>query len=192
MTLKRTQARAQAVLTQTSTAPLDGTPEVPQLRAHLDRGPNLEGAVPYRKEGSGPRRSNSFSAVVGTFEGISRTTIKSPGEDDAEEEENSVEEEGSDGTETSPTPVGASQGTGGSTLAHSNKPLSYQSEPSFLAIMKQMTQNMANIQAALRPPAFGNSSMKAPAFFDGTKPFKVRSFIQSCQLIFHNDKEDLS
>ncbi|MBW0585374.1 hypothetical protein O181_125089, partial [Austropuccinia psidii MF-1] len=29
--------------------------------------------------------------------------------------------------------------------------------------------------------------MKAPECFDGTQPFKVRSFLQSCQLIFHND-----
>ncbi|MBW0548599.1 hypothetical protein O181_088314, partial [Austropuccinia psidii MF-1] len=28
--------------------------------------------------------------------------------------------------------------------------------------------------------------MKAPECFDGTQPFKVRSFIKSCQLIFHN------
>ncbi|MBW0461081.1 hypothetical protein O181_000796 [Austropuccinia psidii MF-1] len=54
------QARAQAVLTPTARVPLDGTPEVPQLRAHLDRGPNLEGAEPSRKEGRGPRRSIFF------------------------------------------------------------------------------------------------------------------------------------
>ncbi|MBW0576185.1 hypothetical protein O181_115900 [Austropuccinia psidii MF-1] len=29
--------------------------------------------------------------------------------------------------------------------------------------------------------------MKAPDCFDGTQPFKLRSFIQSCQPIFHND-----
>ncbi|MBW0493220.1 hypothetical protein O181_032935 [Austropuccinia psidii MF-1] len=29
--------------------------------------------------------------------------------------------------------------------------------------------------------------MKEPECFDGTQPFKVRSLIQSCQLIFHND-----
>ncbi|MBW0477487.1 hypothetical protein O181_017202 [Austropuccinia psidii MF-1] len=29
--------------------------------------------------------------------------------------------------------------------------------------------------------------MKAPEFFYGTQPLKVRSFIQYCQLIFHND-----
>ncbi|MBW0499858.1 hypothetical protein O181_039573 [Austropuccinia psidii MF-1] len=34
--------------------------------------------------------------------------------------------------------------------------------------------------------------MKAPEFFDGTQPFKGRSFIQSCQLIFHNDLANFS
>ncbi|MBW0562000.1 hypothetical protein O181_101715 [Austropuccinia psidii MF-1] len=34
--------------------------------------------------------------------------------------------------------------------------------------------------------------MKAPECFDGTQPFKVRSFIQSCQLIFHNDLANFS
>ncbi|MBW0536222.1 hypothetical protein O181_075937 [Austropuccinia psidii MF-1] len=56
---------------------------------------------------------------------------------------------------------------------------------------------MANLQAdssseASRPPAFKTPSMKAPECFDGTQPFKVRSFIQSCQLIFHNDPENFS
>ncbi|MBW0467914.1 hypothetical protein O181_007629 [Austropuccinia psidii MF-1] len=47
----RSQARAQPVLTPTPRAPLDGNPEVPQLRAHLERGQNMEGAAPSRKEG---------------------------------------------------------------------------------------------------------------------------------------------
>ncbi|MBW0498802.1 hypothetical protein O181_038517 [Austropuccinia psidii MF-1] len=34
--------------------------------------------------------------------------------------------------------------------------------------------------------------MKAPECFDWTQPFKVRSFIQSCQLIFHNYLENVS
>ncbi|MBW0556113.1 hypothetical protein O181_095828 [Austropuccinia psidii MF-1] len=34
--------------------------------------------------------------------------------------------------------------------------------------------------------------MKEPECFDGTQPFKVRSFIQSCQLIFHDDPENFS
>ncbi|MBW0581866.1 hypothetical protein O181_121581 [Austropuccinia psidii MF-1] len=56
---------------------------------------------------------------------------------------------------------------------------------------------MANLQAASsseasRPPAFKTPSMKAPECFDGTQPFKVRSFIPSCQLIFHNDPAKFS
>ncbi|MBW0528836.1 hypothetical protein O181_068551 [Austropuccinia psidii MF-1] len=185
----RSQARAQAVHTPTQRAPLDGTPSVPQLRAHLDRGPNLEGAALSRKEGRGPRGSNSFSGVVGAFPGPSRTTFIGPGEDGEEEE--------SDGTEGVPAPAAESQGTGGPTLANSNQPVSHHSEPSLLAIMQKMTQIMANLQAASyseasRPPAFKTPSKKAQEFFDGTQPFKVRSFIKSCQLLFHNDPENFS
>ncbi|MBW0481039.1 hypothetical protein O181_020754 [Austropuccinia psidii MF-1] len=125
--------KAQYVLTPTPRAPLDSTPAVPQLRAQLDRGPHLEGRW--------PRRSSSFSGVVGSFPGLSRTTFKDPGEDDEEEKENSVEEEESEGTGGVPSPVGASQGTGGPTLALSNQPVSHQSEPSIFAIMQKMTQN---------------------------------------------------
>ncbi|MBW0485883.1 hypothetical protein O181_025598 [Austropuccinia psidii MF-1] len=185
----RFQDRAQAVLTPTPRAPLDGTPEVPQLRAHLERGPFMEGVAPSIQEGRGPRRSSSFSGLVGTFSEISRTTLKVPGEEYAEEEENSVEDEGSENTEPAPTPVGASQDIGGSTLAQSNQPLSHQYEPFLLAIMQQMTQNMANVQEASsseasKPPSFNTSSMKAPDLLDRTQPFNVRSFIQSFHLIF--------
>ncbi|MBW0508839.1 hypothetical protein O181_048554 [Austropuccinia psidii MF-1] len=144
----RAQVRTQAVLTPTPRAPLDGTPAVPQMRAQLDRGRIMEGAAPSRKEGRGPRRSSSFSGVAGRFPGLSRTSLKVPGEDDEEEEENSVEEEESDGTEASATPVGSPQGTGRPSLVQSDQPVSHQSEPSFLAIMQQMTQIMANLQEA--------------------------------------------
>ncbi|MBW0576225.1 hypothetical protein O181_115940 [Austropuccinia psidii MF-1] len=144
----RCQSRAQAALTPTPRAPLDGTPAVPQLRAQLDRAPRVEGAAPSRKEGRGPRRSISLSGVVGGFPGLSRTSLKVPGEDDEEEEQNSVEEEESDGTEGAPAPVGASQGTGRPTLPQSDQPVSHQSKMSLLAIMQQMTQIMANLQEA--------------------------------------------
>ncbi|MBW0541288.1 hypothetical protein O181_081003 [Austropuccinia psidii MF-1] len=106
-------------------------------------------------------------------------------------------EKESDGTEGVPAPVEASQGTRGPALSQSNQPVSHQSKPSLLAIMKQMTQIMANIQSvsyseASRPPTFKTPSMRAPEFFDGTQPLKVRSFIQFCQLIFHNDLENFS
>ncbi|MBW0548152.1 hypothetical protein O181_087867 [Austropuccinia psidii MF-1] len=165
----RSQARTKAVLTPTPRAPLDGTPEVPQLRAHFGRSNTIQ-------EGRKSAKKINF---------IFRS------------KENSVEEEESDGTEGAPALVGESQGTEGPTLARSHQLDSHQSEPSLLAIMQQMTQIMANLQAASfseasRPPAFKTPSMKAPECFDGTQTFKVRSFIQSCQLIFHNDPESLS
>ncbi|MBW0470775.1 hypothetical protein O181_010490 [Austropuccinia psidii MF-1] len=114
-----------------------------------------------------------------------------------EEEDNSVEEEYSDSYEAATAPVEESKGTEGSTLSQCNQPVSHQSEPSLLAIMQQMTQIMANLQAAStseasRPPAFKTPSMKAPDLFYGTQPFEVRSFIQYFLLIFHNFKIDFS
>ncbi|MBW0481206.1 hypothetical protein O181_020921 [Austropuccinia psidii MF-1] len=63
--------------------------------------------------------------------------------------------------------------------------------------MQQMTQIIANPQAypsskTSRQSAFKTPSTKAPDCFDGTQPFKFRSFIQSCQLIFHNNKANFS
>ncbi|MBW0479401.1 hypothetical protein O181_019116 [Austropuccinia psidii MF-1] len=56
---------------------------------------------------------------------------------------------------------------------------------------------MANLQAASyseasRPPAFKTPSMKAPEFFDGSQPLKVRRFIQFCHHIFHDDLANFS
>ncbi|MBW0476375.1 hypothetical protein O181_016090 [Austropuccinia psidii MF-1] len=101
-------------------------------------------------------------------------------------------EEGSDGTEAAPDPLGTSQGTEGSTLAQLNK-----YDPSLLAIMQKMPQIMANLQEAssseaLRPPTLNNPSLKAPECVYGTQPFGVRSLIQSCQLIFHNHLANFS
>ncbi|MBW0473910.1 hypothetical protein O181_013625 [Austropuccinia psidii MF-1] len=165
------------------------------MRAQLDRGPHLEGAALSRKEGRGPRRSNYFSGVVGEFPGLPRTTLKGPGEDGEEEEAYSVEEEEADGTEGVLAPVGASQGIGGPTLAQSDQPVSHQYEPSLLAIIHQMTQIMANLQAASssessRPPAFKTPSMKTPECFDGTQPFQTerKSFYATSFLIGRAEK----
>ncbi|MBW0532291.1 hypothetical protein O181_072006 [Austropuccinia psidii MF-1] len=112
---------------------------------------------------------------------MSRTTFRGPGEDGEEEE--------SDGTEDAPAAVGAYEGTRGPTLAQSDQPVSYQTEPSFLAIMQKMTQIMANLQAAAssevsRPPVFKTSSMKAPECFDGTQPSKSEVLFSLFTLFF--------
>ncbi|MBW0571904.1 hypothetical protein O181_111619 [Austropuccinia psidii MF-1] len=60
-------------------------------------------------------------------------------------------------------------------------------------MMEQMTQFMWQLTQAVAPrdiskaPAFKTLSMKASDSFDGTQAHKWRGFIQSCQLIFHND-----
>ncbi|MBW0523506.1 hypothetical protein O181_063221 [Austropuccinia psidii MF-1] len=115
--------------------------------------------------------------------------LKDPVGDGEEEEENSVEEEESDGTEGIPAREGASQGTGGPTVAQSHQPVSHQSEPSLLAIMQQMTQIMANFQVASvsessRPAAFKTPSMKAPECFYGTQPF--------CQPVTQNQSTSMT
>ncbi|MBW0478468.1 hypothetical protein O181_018183 [Austropuccinia psidii MF-1] len=175
----RSQARAQVVLTPTPRAPLEGTPAVPKLRAQLDRGPTMEGEAPFRKEGRVPRRTNSLSGVVDRFPGLSRSIFKGPGED--------VEE--SDGTEGAPAPVGVSQGTGGPTLAPFHQPLSHQSEPSLLAIMKQMNQIIANLQAtssseSSRPPAFKTPSMKAQNALMGLSPSELEALFSLVNQLF--------
>ncbi|MBW0470855.1 hypothetical protein O181_010570 [Austropuccinia psidii MF-1] len=151
------RARAQAVLTPTPRAPLDSTPEVPQMRAQLDRGTHLEGEEPSIQEGRGPRRSNFFQEQLVVFQDF--------------------------------------QGPLSKVLC--NKPVSHHSEPSLLSIMQQMIQIMATLQEASsseesKPPAFKTPSMKAPKCFEGTQPFKVRSFIQPFQFIFNNDPENFS
>ncbi|MBW0468938.1 hypothetical protein O181_008653 [Austropuccinia psidii MF-1] len=159
--------------------PIQHSPPARQTRsqARTPASTLLEGEAPSRKEGRVPRRSSPFSGVVGRVPGTSKTVFIGPLEAGEEEDENSVEEEESDGTEGISAPVGASQGTEGPTLTQSNHPVSHQSEPSLFAIMQQMTQIMANLQAALsseasRPPAFKTPSMKSPECFDGTQPFK--------------------
>ncbi|MBW0538795.1 hypothetical protein O181_078510 [Austropuccinia psidii MF-1] len=138
------------------------------------------------------RQKRSQAVLTPTPRASLNGTPACPGEDGEEEDNNSVEEETSDGTEGAPAPVRGSQGTGGPALAEYK-----QSEPSLLAIMQQMIEIMANLQAASYyeasiPPAFKTPSMKAPEFFDGSQPFKVRRFIQFCQHIFHNDPENFS
>ncbi|MBW0522484.1 hypothetical protein O181_062199 [Austropuccinia psidii MF-1] len=93
------------------------------------------------------------------FSGLSKTSLKGIGEDGEEEE--------SYGTEVVLITVGVSEGTGGLTLSQSNNPFYQKYDPSFLDIMQQIAQIMANLQAAssseaLRPPVFNNPSMKAP------------------------------
>ncbi|MBW0529868.1 hypothetical protein O181_069583 [Austropuccinia psidii MF-1] len=107
-----------------------------------------------------------------------------------------VEEEESDEAEVTNALAGVPEASEAENIAHSNQPLVSQAEPNFLKMMEQMTQFMGKLTQAVAPrhnskaPALKTPSMKAPDSFDGTQVHKLRGFIQSCQLIFHNDPEN--
>ncbi|MBW0487786.1 hypothetical protein O181_027501 [Austropuccinia psidii MF-1] len=115
------------------------------------------------------------------------------GEVEDEEGEESVEEEDSGETEVEDALANAPEVPQSSNLAPNNQPLASQSYPSLLKIMEQMATIMGQLSQAATPrdnykaPAFKNPSMKAPDSLDGTQAHKLRGFIQSWQLIFHND-----
>ncbi|MBW0561481.1 hypothetical protein O181_101196 [Austropuccinia psidii MF-1] len=114
------------------------------------------------------------------------------GEVEDEEGEGSGEEEDSGETEV----ADASEVPQGSNLALSSQHLVSQTEPSLLKMMEKMTQFMGQLTQAVTPrdnsnaPAFKTPSMKEPDSFDGTQAHKLGGFIQSYQLIFHNDTEN--
>ncbi|MBW0577230.1 hypothetical protein O181_116945 [Austropuccinia psidii MF-1] len=185
--------RNPAVLTPTARVPLDGTPSVHQLSANLDRGPPMEGAEPSRRGGMKSRRSISFFGLLGSYPGISEGARARLGEVEDAEGDKSVEEEDSGETEVAGALANAPEVPQGSNLAPTNQPLVSQSDTSLLNIMEQMATIMGQLSQAEAPrddseaPEFKNPSRKAPEFFDGTQPHKLRGFIQSCQLILHND-----
>ncbi|MBW0538354.1 hypothetical protein O181_078069 [Austropuccinia psidii MF-1] len=153
----------------------------------------MEGEAPSRRGGMKSRRSRSFSGLLGGYPGISEGARARLGEVEDEEGEDPVEEEDSGETEVADSLENSPEVPQGSNLAPTNQPLVSQSDPSLLRIMEQMATIMGQISQAAGPrdnykaPAFRTPSIKAPYSFDGTQAHKLRGFIQSCQLIFHND-----
>ncbi|MBW0575852.1 hypothetical protein O181_115567 [Austropuccinia psidii MF-1] len=191
---KKTRSqRVTAVLTPTARAPLDHTPSVHKLSENLDRGPPMEGAAPSRRGGMKSRRSRSFSGLLGGYPGMSEGARAILGEVEDEEGEESVEEEDSGETEVAHALENAPEVPQCSNLAISSQPLVSQTEPSLLKMMEKMTQFMGKLTQTVAPrdnskaSAFKNPSMKVPDSFDGTQADKLRGFILSCQLVFHND-----
>ncbi|MBW0473869.1 hypothetical protein O181_013584 [Austropuccinia psidii MF-1] len=143
----------------------------------------MEGEAPSRRGGVNARSSRSFSGFLGGYSSISQGPRSRLGK--AEDEDGEKSEE----TEVAGAPLASKA----SNLAHSTRHLVSQAEPNILKMMEQMTQFMGQINQAVSPrdnskaPAFKTPSMKAPYSFDGTQAHRFRGFIQSCQLVFHND-----
>ncbi|MBW0498498.1 hypothetical protein O181_038213 [Austropuccinia psidii MF-1] len=139
------------------------------------------------------RRSRSFSGLLGGYPGMYEGARARLGEAEDEEGEESVEEEESEETEVETALEGVPEASEAANIAHFNQPLVPQAEPNFLKMMEQMTQFMGKLTQAVAPrdnpkaPVFKTPSMKAPDSFYGNQAHKLRGFIQSCQLIFHND-----
>ncbi|MBW0539299.1 hypothetical protein O181_079014 [Austropuccinia psidii MF-1] len=108
------------------------------------------------------------------------------------------EEEDSGETEVADALVKLPEVPQGSNLAPTNQALVSQSDPSLLKIIEQMTTIMGQLSQAAAPrdnskaPEWKTPSMKAPDPFDGTQSHKLRGFIQSCELIFHNYQANFS
>ncbi|MBW0480920.1 hypothetical protein O181_020635 [Austropuccinia psidii MF-1] len=186
---KRSQ-RHQALLTPTARAPLERTPSFHQLSENLDRGPPMEGAEPSRRGGVKSQRSRSFSDLVDGYPSIPQGPGRRLGEDEDEEGE-------SEETKVAAALAGSPKASEAPNLAPSHQPLVSQTEPNFLKMMEQMTQVMGQLTEEFSPRDTSRASqlktpsMKAPDSLDATKAYKLRGFIQSCQLIFHNDPENL-
>ncbi|MBW0487887.1 hypothetical protein O181_027602 [Austropuccinia psidii MF-1] len=153
----------------------------------------MEGAEPSRRGGMKSRRSRYFSGLLGGHTDMSEGARARLGEVDNEEGEESVEEKDSWETEVANALENAPEVPQGSNLAPTNQSLVSQSDPSLLKIMEQMAPIMGQLSQEAAPrdnskaPEFKTPSMKAPDSFDGSQAHKLRGFIQSCQLVFHND-----
>ncbi|MBW0481934.1 hypothetical protein O181_021649 [Austropuccinia psidii MF-1] len=109
--------------------------------------------------------------------------------------EESLEEEDSEGTEVGAAFSGAPEASEAPNPSPSNQPLVSQAVPNFLKMMEQMTEFMGQLTQAVAPrdtsraPEIKTPSIRTPDSFDCTKAYKLRGFIQSCQLTFHNEPE---
>ncbi|MBW0535820.1 hypothetical protein O181_075535 [Austropuccinia psidii MF-1] len=127
--------RHQGVLTPIARAPLDRTPSVHQLSAHLDRGPQIDREAPSRAE--------------------SRA-----GEAEDEEGEEYMEEEESEEIEVAAALEGSLEDSEAPNLAHSNQTFVSKAEPNFHKMMEQMTQFMGQLTQTVAP----RDTSKSPPF----------------------------
>ncbi|MBW0497202.1 hypothetical protein O181_036917 [Austropuccinia psidii MF-1] len=194
---KNTRSQRNSVaLTPTGRVPLDLTQSVHQLSANLDRGPPIEVPAPSRRGGMKSRRSRYFSGLLGGYPGMSEGARERLGEVGDEKGSESVEEEDYGETEVADALANSPEVPQGSNLAPTSQALVFQSYSSLLKIMEKKATIMGQLSQAEAPrdnskaPAFKTPSMKAPDSFYGTQDHNLRGFIQSCQLIFHNDPEN--
>ncbi|MBW0495152.1 hypothetical protein O181_034867 [Austropuccinia psidii MF-1] len=119
----------------------------------------MEKEEPSRRGGVKSRRSRSFSGLLGGYPSISQGPRSRSRE--AEDEEGEESEE----IQVAAPDDGADDSIYGTTHSSSFK------------------------RESSKAPALKTPPMKEPDFFDGTKAYKLRGFIQTCELTLHNDPE---
>ena len=100
--------------------------------------------------------------------------------DDAAEPSDDDEEEGY----YEPAPPVAGPSNSGAAPPSAKQPTMTQ----IPAVMIQLFAAQARPASVPEGPAFRTPLMRAPDNFDRTNPSKLRGYIQSCNLIFHNDQ----
>ncbi|MBW0572020.1 hypothetical protein O181_111735 [Austropuccinia psidii MF-1] len=156
----------------------------------------MEGAAPSRRGGMKSRKSRSSSGLLGGYPGMPEGARARLGEVEDEEGEDFVEEEDSGETEVADALENFPEVPQGSNLAPTKQTLVSKSDPSLLKIMEKMATIMGQLSQAEAPrdnskaPTFKSPSKWEPDSFYGTQAHKLKGFIQSFQLIFHNDPQN--
>ncbi|MBW0542030.1 hypothetical protein O181_081745 [Austropuccinia psidii MF-1] len=119
------------------------------------------------------------------------------GEAEDEEGEECGEEEESEEPEVEASLEDAPETSEALNVALYDQPLVSQAIQTFLKMIEKMNQLMGNLTQAValrknsRAPEFKTPSIKAHDSVDGTQAHKLRGFIQSFKLTFHNELENL-
>ena len=67
-------------------------------------------------------------------------------------------------------------------------------DPNLAAVLESLSSTLSKLAKPTEETkvAFKTPQMRAPDAFDGTQPSKLWGFLQSCQLIFHNDDKNFA
>ena len=110
-----------------------------------------------------------------------------PSDDDKEEGYYEPAQPTAGPSNTGATPFESAPPIAGPSNLGTATPSAKPSMTQILAVMTQLLAAQARPASVPEGPAFRTPSMRAPDNFDGTNPSKLRGYIQSCNLIFHND-----
>ena len=81
------------------------------------------------------------------------------------------------------------------TLDHNlERPQTRGVDPNLAAVLESLSSTLSKLAKPTEEMKadFKTPQMRAPEAFNGTQPSKLQGFLQSCQLIFHNDDKNFA